>query len=108
MTDSRAKGQAGEREVERIFTEAGFICDRNIGGRTQVSGDIAARADGVSLAIEVRRRERLLIPAWCADHEASTPEGSIPVLAFRSNRMPWRVALKLDDLLTLIAPTEET
>lgn len=106
MTDSRAKGQAGEREVERIFTEAGFICDRNIGGRTQVSGDIAARADGVSLAIEVRRRERLLIPSWCEAHERSTPGGSIPVLVWRANRMPWRAALLLDDLLT-VTPKEK-
>lgn len=119
---SRNKGRTAEREVELILQAAGLQTDRNIGGRRQVSGDIAARPGGpmwteargvrpdYSLAIEVRRRERLLIPAWAADHEQSCPPDAIPVLAWRANRMPWRATLKLDDLLTLIgtdAPTDE-
>lgn len=106
MTHSRNKGRTAEREVELILQAAGLQTERAIGGRTQVSGDIAARADGVSLAIEVRRRERLLIPSWCEAHERSTPGGSIPVLVWRANRMPWRAALLLDDLLT-VTPKEK-
>ena len=107
VTDSRRKGRNAEREVELLFQAAGFQTDRNIGGRRQVSGDIAV-ADP-RLAIEVRRRERLLVPTWCDAHETACPPDAIPLLAFKANRMPWRAALLLDDLLTLIgkdAPTE--
>lgn len=102
---SRIKGRNAEAQVEAIFRDAGFTCDRNIGGRHQVSGDIAV-ADP-RLAIEVRRRERLLIPSWCNDHESACPDGVVPIVAWRANRMPWRVSLKLDDLLTLIGTDKE-
>lgn len=104
MTDSRAKGRSAERECELLLQAAGLQTERAIGGRHQISGDILT-ADP-RLAVEVRRRERLLIPAWCAEHEASCPADVIPVLAWRSNRMPWRASLRLDDLLKLIDKEE--
>lgn len=42
---SRTKGRTAEREVELILQAAGLQTERAIGGREQVSGDIAARVD---------------------------------------------------------------
>lgn len=95
---SRRKGQAGERSVELIFQEAGFTTDRNIGGRKQIAGDIAA----AGLAVEVRRREKLSIERWCREHEAETPEHLTPVVVWRRSGEPWRVSLTLDDLIDLL------
>lgn len=105
---SRSKGRNGERELELLLQAAGAGTERAIGGRHQQSGDILATfPDLPPMAWESRRRERLLVPSWCAAHEASTPDGVLPIVAWRANRMPWRAALLLDDLLTLIAPNKE-
>lgn len=95
---SRSKGRSAEREVELAIQRAGFSTDRNIGGRQQVAGDIATEG----LAIEVRRRERLDVPAWCRVHEAGTPDHLTPVVVYRRSREPWRVSLTLDDFLDLL------
>lgn len=101
---SRAKGRTAEREVELALQAAGFQCDRNLGGRTQVSGDIAVHQP--PLAIEVRRRETLQIVKWSREHEASTPDTHVPVLVYRPSREPWRASLRLDDFCSLIASDE--
>lgn len=125
---SRRKGRDSEREVERILRDAGFSTDRNIGGRNQVSGDIAARvpddcwtgqvprvvcsrggigcpkphSTAISLAIEVRRRETLSLSQWSRDHEASTPDHFTPAIVYRRSREPWRISLRLDQFLDLL------
>ena len=63
-----------------------------------VAGDIATSG----LAVEVRRRERIDIASWCADHEAETPEHLTPIVVWRKSREPWRVSLTLDDFLDLL------
>ena len=95
---SRNKGVRSEREVELRFQDAGFQTERAIGGRRQVAGDIATSG----LAVEVRRRERIDIARWCADHEAETPEHLTPIVVWRKSREPWRVCLTLDDFLDLL------
>lgn len=102
MTHSRNKGRTGERAVELILQDHGFQTERAIGGRTQVSGDIAVHQP--PLAIEVRRRETLQIVKWSREHEASTPDTHIPVLVWRPSREPWRVSCRLDDFCSLIGP----
>lgn len=101
---SRTKGRTAEREVERLFQDAGFHCDRNIGGRHQVSGDIQVTASP-DLAVEVRRRESLRVEAWLAEHRESTPSHLLPVLITRTSRNPWTVCLALSDFLTLLNDT---
>jgi len=98
VTDSRNKGRSAEREVELAFQRRGVPTDRNLSGRKQVAGDIATSG----LAVEVRRRERIDIARWCADHEAETPEHLTPIVVWRKSREPWRVSLTLDDFLDLL------
>ena len=95
---SRNKGVRSEREVELRFQDAGFVTDRNIGGRKQIAGDINV----AGLAIEVRRREKLSLDAWSMAHEDETPEHLTPVVVYRRSRAPWRCSLLLEDLIDLL------
>ena len=52
------------------------------------------------LSVEVRRTQRLhLAKAMAAAAEKA--DGSIPVVAHRSDGQPWRITLELDDFLLL-------
>lgn len=97
---SRRKGVSAERAVETILQAAGLQTERALGGRTQVSGDIAVHQP--RLAIEVRRRETLQIVKWSREHESSTPETHVPVLVWRPSREPWRASLLLEDFCSLV------
>jgi len=102
MPDSRRKGRAAERELEALIADRGIEVDRSLGGRHQPYGDIRIPGD----AIECRRRERVEIVRWCREHEAEVPGHIRPVVAFRTNGEPWRVALPLDDYLDLVQQSE--
>lgn len=104
---SRNKGRNAERAVEVILQDAGLSTDRNLGGRTQVSGDIAAEANGTRLAVEVRRRESLSCEKWLWEHSAETPNHLTPLLVTRTSRKPWMVCLSLDDFLAILTATNE-
>lgn len=95
---SRTKGKVAEREVGHILTAAGLEVVREQDGRLQ-TGDI--RCEG--LLIEVRNRQKLSLTAWSAAHELGCPPHLTPVVAYRSNRQPWRVSLLLSDFTDLIA-----
>lgn len=95
---SRTKGKSGEREVSRILTDRGIHHDRLLDGRRQVHGDILAG----DVAIEVRRREKISIIRWSADHEASVPAHLTPAVCYRSNGEPWRMSIRLEDFLDLL------
>lgn len=95
---SRRKGKRSEAEVSRILTDRGISHDRLLDGRHQVHGDILAG----DLALEVRRREKVAITRWSADHEKSVPAHLTPAVVYRSNGEPWRVSLTLDDFLDLV------
>jgi hypothetical protein len=51
---------------------------------------------------EVKRCERVSIDRWC-DQAANAARGLTPIVAWRRNRQPWRVAMLLDDYLDLRA-----
>lgn len=95
---SRDKGKRSEAEVSRILSERGIHHDRLLDGRRQIHGDILAG----DVAIEVRRREKVAITRWSADHEKSVPAHLIPAVCYRSNGEPWRVSLTLADFLDLL------
>lgn len=90
----RRKGAVGEREVANLFRAAGIPCERtpNSGG-LHIVGDITG-VDGFHL--ECKRQERLSIPAWCRQAEDDCPEGSVPVVIYRSSNQPWRVIVPLE------------
>lgn len=99
---SRRKGRDAEREVELLTLAHGVDCDRALGGRHQPYGDL--NLPGV--ALEVRRRDRVLLVAWSREHEAKVPAHLVPAVAYRPDREPWRVSLPLGDFLDLLRERE--
>lgn len=85
---SKIKGANAERELFKILTEElGFVVRRNV---DQARGGGADTFDIANIAIEVKRRETLSIPAWwrqtCKQAEDSK---RLPVLFYRQSRKPW-------------------
>lgn len=96
----RNKGAAAEREVAAIINDRLGTDLR----RTPLSGGMTWKGDirgWDGMHVEVKRQERLSIPAWVKQAEDDCPEGDIPLVVFRQSREPWRVVIRLDDLLGL-------
>jgi Holliday junction resolvase len=110
---SRDKGARGEREVADVFEAAGVPARRTAGLQAgeRVEGLDVADADATlavaGVHIEVKRCERIELPAWLRQAEADAPEGAEPVVAFRRNREPWRAVVRLDYLARLMSATRE-
>jgi hypothetical protein len=94
---SRRKGQAAEREVAAIFTDAGIPMRRS-GAEGQLEGDLA---NDRNLYVEVRRRETLSIPAWIREVEQKKGDRQ-GALVFRRSKEPWHVAIPLEDFIDLL------
>jgi Holliday junction resolvase len=96
---SSEKGVRGEREVRDVWERHGFSV-RGLEGQ----GDHLVMGYGIVIASEVKRCERLAIPAWWRQTETDAAEhGALPVLAFRTNKQPWLAVVPLDDLARLLA-----
>jgi len=109
---SRRKGIKGEAEVAAIWRRAGFevrgleglgdhlviVKPRAIGGTPDAPHLVA---DGFTIHSEVKRQERLQLPAWLRQAASEAPSGAIPVVAFRQNRGEWYAALPLAALVEL-------
>ena len=103
----RQKGLLGEREIKHIFAARGWTM-RGLEGQ----GDHIALKTwqsifptcpaSVSLHLEVKRQERLALPAWLRQAEEEAPDGTMPVVVFRQNREQWYVCLSLADFLELV------
>ncbi len=100
---SRNKGAGGERELARLLAdELGTEITRNL---------VQAREGGADLigvegwAVECKRAARVtpgLLRAWWAQAEQQADRvASRPALAFRGDREPWRIAVRLWDLLAI-------
>ena len=99
MTNSKAKGSAGERELARKLREYGYECRRGC----QYSG-ANGDADVIGLPrihIECKRVERLnLYDAIAqAKHDARIEE--LPAVFHRRNNCKWLVTMELDDWMYL-------
>jgi hypothetical protein len=103
----RRKGADAEREVAGILREHGFPdAQRTADGRAQAArGDIAG-IPGVHF--EVKRHERLNVPAALAQVRADADPGELPVLVHRPSRAGWMATLPLADLLALLRLRETT
>jgi hypothetical protein len=107
----REKGAGAERELAgAIFEELGVRLVRNLeqsraGGHDltlapEQSGPVA---DALSrYALEVKRHAKAtpaLLAGWWAQAQAQAEAaGLVPALAYRPDRMPWRVVLPLAEL----------
>lgn len=94
---SRSKGAKGENDVAKILKGYGFEASRNRIGVT--AQDILHDVPGVH--IEVKRAERLELPAWLRQAERDAPDGHAPAVVFRKNSEPWRIVVPLNHYLDL-------
>lgn len=99
MINSREKGKAGERELAKIFRDAGFDCRR---GQQYcgASGD----ADVIGLPgihIECKRVERLNLYDAIAQARHDKKDGEHPAVFHRKNRCEWLVTLPIWDFLAI-------
>ena len=98
---SRNKGARGEREfAEMLSNELGQVVKRKLGQARDGGDDIQVGR----YRIEVKRREKLAIEAWCKQVEAACTTAAeigddgqvredVPVVVFRRNGEPWRAVV---------------
>jgi len=102
---SRNKGSRGELEVASVLQGYGFDVVRtpNSGG-LQWRGDL----DGLDgYVMEVKRCERLEVPAWMRQAYAAARAGEVPVVAFRRSARQGAVQRDPDTYWHVILPLEE-
>jgi len=100
-TMSRSKGARGELEVQELARAHGFTsCRRAFASGASGGGDLTG-IPGVH--VEVKRTERLNLPAAFRQAQAAAERGETPMVAHRSNGQPWLATVPLDDLLALLA-----
>ena len=99
MTNSRAKGAKGERELARKLREYGYDCRRG----QQYSG-ANGDADVVGLEgihIECKRVERLNIDDAIAQAKRDARAGELPAVFHRKNNHEWLVTMPMDDWMRM-------
>lgn len=105
MTNSRAKGQRGERELAEELTRLfGLQCRR---GQQYcgIEGQDVVGIDG--LHIECKRTNGLRL--WQAMQQAARDAGdNVPIVCHRADRQPWLITLALEDLPDLVAILKES
>ena len=99
MTNSNAKGKAGERELAAVLRGYGHDCRRGqqYCGR---NGD----ADVVGLPgihIECKRVEALNIHKAMEQAKADAKHKELPTVMHRKNKRQWLVTMELDDWMKL-------
>lgn len=100
MTNSRAKGCRGEREIAAILRAEGYAARRG----QQFSGggdspDVVHDIPGVHL--EVKRVEAFALYAAMAQAKRDCG-GKVPVVLHKKNREEWVAVLPLRDFLNLV------
>lgn len=105
MSGSKSKGTRGEHEIEKILQDYGIRAYRNDqifkGGKE--NPDVSAELAGIPLHIEVKRCERLNVPAAMHQAEDDAAENTLPIVAHRRNREKWMITIRLDDLLKVLS-----
>ena len=98
---SRRRGAAAEREFAGMLSnELGQVVKRKLGQARDGGDDIQVGR----YRIEVKRREKLAIEAWCKQVEAACTTAAhigddgqvhqdVPVVVFRRNGEPWRAVV---------------
>ncbi len=105
MSGSKSKGTRGEHEIEKILQDYGINAYRNDqifkGGKE--NPDVSAELAGIPLHIEVKRCERLNVPAAMHQAEDDAAKNTLPIVAHRRNREKWLITIRLDDLLKVLS-----
>ncbi len=97
---SRNKGAGAEREIVQILKARGHEVRRAAysGALAHEKGDVVG-LDG--LHMEVKRCEKLQIPAWTRQAESQCKPDEIPAVIYRSSREPWRISIPFDRFMDL-------
>lgn len=105
MTNSRAKGAAGERELAKVLRAEGYECRRG----QQFCG-ANGDADVVGLPkvhIECKRVERLELYTALSQAKADARDGEMPVVMHRKNNCEWVVIQPLKDWIEMYRESSE-
>lgn len=102
----RLKGATGEREIIAALKLCGWKnAERTSRGIAQLGkGDVANGPAGCH--IEIKRQERLNVPAAFDQVKRDAHYRDIPILVHRPSRHEWMATLPLDELLPLLALKE--
>lgn len=106
--NAKKKGSAGERELLSLLEAHGIPAHRNL--QQFVGGvdnpDIAATVCGLPVHLEVKRQERLRLSEAMAQAVRDANGHALPIVAHRSNRQPWLLTVRLEDVLQLLHESE--
>lgn len=107
---SREKGKRGEREVAKIFRDAGYPEAHRTSQYCGKTGDASDVTGVPGIHPEVKFVEREQIRSWYGqavrDAEAAG-RGDVPVVIHRKTHSPWLVTLSLDDFIEVLKRGEE-
>lgn len=106
---SREKGKRGEREVAKIFREAGYPEARRTSQYCGKTGDASDVTGVPGLHLEVKFVEKEAVRSWYGqavrDAEAAD-KGDVPVVIHRKTHSDWLVTLSLDDFIEILKKGE--
>jgi len=99
MTNSRAKGCRGERELSSKLKEYGYETRR---GQQYCGANGDADVVGIEgIHIECKRVEKLNIYNAISQARADAKEGELPTVFHRKDRSEWLVTMSLDDWMKI-------
>ena len=99
MTNSRAKGARGERELANLLKEYGYATRR---GQQFSGANGDADVVGIpSIHIECKRVEKLNLDKAMSQSIRDARDGEIPVVMHRKDREDWLVTMQLVDWIEL-------
>lgn len=105
---SRDKGRRGEREVVRLFKEAGYEAERGWQSRGGGPDQPDVVVNGYPLHIEVKRTERLSIyPSMEQAIRDAGSGGNHPVVFHKRNNKPWLVVMLAENWFEIVADRVE-
>lgn len=100
----KRKGTAGENELAEILRREGIRAYRNDqiykGGKG--NPDVCAELSSLRLHVEVKRQEKLNVPAAVNQAINDAENGCVPIVAHRRNREKWLVTMPLSEFIRII------
>ena len=102
--NSKRKGTGGEHEIVDLLHGYGIRAFRNdqIYKSGKNNPDVEAEIAGVPFHLEVKRVEKLNVPAAVAQAERDASEDHFPAVAHRRNREKWLLTVPLVPFLDLL------
>lgn len=89
---SRRKGAGAERELFKLLNkELGIELFRRNLVQSRIGGPDNQDAKVLGVSLEVKRQEKLNLPAWIEQAVQQAEPGTLPVLAYRRSDEPWRI-----------------